>query len=293
LLDGNIYNLVPPTTDRIEEQQFYDATYSRDERAVLRSVAETAELWECPNQPEIAVMRRATGDVHGKDILLLGNGASEKELAFLLDGPRTLVYSDLSPLACRRIQGIYDFNEYRERVIFSALDAQAIPFCVDSFDVIYGYAMVHHLPRIDVFIAQVNRVLRPGGKAVFMDDAYAPLWHFAKQTILKPLMRYSHRRTGISPEDYRFSMSGGFKEEELAEKIAATGATPWFERTSFVTYIVFRAMEKLLSKEFAARASEGALPRITTAIDRALAHLAAFRGNQIRLIWGFSKKSSA
>ena len=32
-------------------------------------------------------------------------------------------------------------------------------------------------------------MLKPGSKAIFMDDAFSPAWHYSKQTWLKPLMK--------------------------------------------------------------------------------------------------------
>ncbi len=289
LADGNVYNLVSGATDRKHEQAFYDAAYENRGATRPRSIEESVSLWDKRHQPELAVVRDAVGNVSGLDVLLLGNGASEKELAFLLQRPRTLVYSDLSVQASLKIQARYSFDEFRDRMLFAAVDAQSIPFADESFDVVYGFAFVHHLPDVAGFIRQVHRILRPGGHAVFMDDAYAPIWHKAKQSVLKPLMRYSHRTSGISPEDYRFSMSGGFREKDLAEMIVATGAEPWFRRISLITFLVFRAAEKLLPATASRRLQSSHVPDVTCATDRALARLSLFRNNQIRLIWGFSR----
>ena len=292
LREGNVYDLVSPTTDRGDELSFYDATYASKERTELKPIASSLDLWDRPEQPELAIVRKAASDLGGKDVLLLGNGSSEKELAFLFENPRILVYSDLSCLASLRIQRTYDFSGFDDRIMFSAVDAQDIPFVTHSFDVVYGFAMAHHLPRLDVFIEHVGRVLRPGGRAIFMDDAYSPVWHYSKQTILKPLMHYSHKTTGISPEDYRFSMTGGFKEAQLRRAIEAVGGKPWFERTSLFTYLAFRGMEKLLSRELAEKVAHSPLPRITTALDRAFGRFEVLKANQIRLIWGFSKPAA-
>lgn len=288
MVHQGVYDLVAASTDRGAEQEFYDSVYGSKEPASRRDIAECEALWHCGHQPELRVVRKAVGSVAGKDVLLLGNGASEKELAFLLEAPRMLVYSDLSTCAALRIKRAYDFTSYQDRVMFAAIDAQRIPFCDQSFDMVYGFAMVHHLPDLRAFIDGVKRVLRPGGRAVFLDDAFAPVWHAAKQTVLKPLMKYSHRATGISPEDYRFSMSGGFKEAELAAILGAAGCEAWFERASLVTYVTFRAIEKLLPQGMSNRLKASALSRVTTGFDRVLGRFSSVRANQIRLIWGFT-----
>ena len=149
--------------------------------------------------------------------------------------------------------------------------------------------MVHHLPERERFFRSVLRVLRPNGRTVFMDDAFAPIWHYSKQTWLRPLMRHSHRSTGISPEDYRFSMTGGFKESELVTEIRRAGGMPWFERTSFATYLVYRAAEKLLPARLDARLRRPGVARRLQWLDDRLCNLKPLADNRIRLVWGFTK----
>jgi ubiquinone/menaquinone biosynthesis C-methylase UbiE len=199
------------------------------------------------------------------------------------------VYSDLSRFASHAVKKRVDLSPYDEVLRFASLDAQKLPFPENSFDLVYGFAMVHHLPDISTFLREASRVLRPGGHAVFFDDAYSPIWHSSKQTWLKPLMKRSHEKTGISPEDYRFSMTGGFKESELEPMLADLSVKPWFKRTSFLTYLFFRAAEKLLPKRMAKAARKPFPANIVVFLDRLIVKLPIFKRNQIRLIWGFEK----
>ena len=50
---------------------------------------------------------------------------------------------------------------------YQVADIKNLPFEDDSFDLIYSYTVVEHLPFSD-FIAEQKRVLRPGGKVVIM-----------------------------------------------------------------------------------------------------------------------------
>jgi SAM-dependent methyltransferase len=232
--------------DRIEERAFYEDTYAA--ASIVRnprqeSIESVIPLWDLPQAPESRIVLNQVGDLSGKHVLLLGNGQSVKELAFLKADLAHLVYSDLSTKALINIHDRFDLSAHEHRVTFASIDAQAIPFSEHTFDLVYGYAVVHHLPDLPRFFDSVFRVLKPGGRAVFMDDAFAPVWHYSKQTWLKPLMKLSHRKTGISPEDYRFSMSGGFKEADLARLIVRAGGEPWFIRTSFLNYLFYRGLK--------------------------------------------------
>src|SRR5919198_89789 len=51
-----------------------------------------------------------------------------------------------------------------------ACDAAALPFGDDSFDLVLGHAVLHHLPRLTEAFAEFARVLRPGGTLFFAGE---------------------------------------------------------------------------------------------------------------------------
>jgi ubiquinone/menaquinone biosynthesis C-methylase UbiE len=72
-------------------------------------------------------------------------------------------------------------------------DAERLPFDSASFDLVFGHAVLHHIPRLERAFAEFRRVLRPGGTLVFAGEpshhgdrlaalpkrgahAVAPLW---------------------------------------------------------------------------------------------------------------------
>jgi SAM-dependent methyltransferase len=78
----------------------------------------------------------------------------------------------------------------------AATDAEALPFADESFDLVIGHAVLHHLPDLDRAFGEFRRVLRPGGTVVFAGEpsrsgdrlaripkraaaAAAPLWRRA------------------------------------------------------------------------------------------------------------------
>ncbi len=49
-------------------------------------------------------------------------------------------------------------------------DAESLPFADESFDLVLGHAVLHHLPDLDRAFSEFHRVLRPGGTILFAGE---------------------------------------------------------------------------------------------------------------------------
>jgi SAM-dependent methyltransferase len=49
-------------------------------------------------------------------------------------------------------------------------DAESLPFADNSFDLVLGHAVLHHLPDLDRAFAEFHRVLAPGGRIAFAGE---------------------------------------------------------------------------------------------------------------------------
>jgi ubiquinone/menaquinone biosynthesis C-methylase UbiE len=52
----------------------------------------------------------------------------------------------------------------------TATDAEQLPFDDESFDLVFGHAVLHHLPDLDQAFREFKRVLKPGGTLFFAGE---------------------------------------------------------------------------------------------------------------------------
>jgi ubiquinone/menaquinone biosynthesis C-methylase UbiE len=91
-------------------------------------------------------------------------------------------------------------------------DAERLPFASDSFDLVFGHAVLHHIPALELAFAEMHRVLRPGGTLAFCGEpshygdlfaaapkrcahVVAPVWRRAVGVPAKPNGSASATRT--------------------------------------------------------------------------------------------------
>jgi ubiquinone/menaquinone biosynthesis C-methylase UbiE len=49
-------------------------------------------------------------------------------------------------------------------------DAETLPYDDDTFDLVVGHAVLHHIPDVELALREVVRVLKPGGRFVFAGE---------------------------------------------------------------------------------------------------------------------------
>jgi ubiquinone/menaquinone biosynthesis C-methylase UbiE len=130
------------------------------------------------------------------------------------------VATDISPGMLARLER--SAEELGVSVETAACEASELPFEDDSFDLVFGHAVLHHLPDLPGAFREFRRVLRPGGAVAFCGEpshygdrlaawpkrganAVAPLW--------RALMRAAPRHNGNGRGD------GGWSEEDRLEQV--------------------------------------------------------------------------
>lgn len=127
---------------------------------------------------------------------------------------------------------------------FRVMNAEALEYPDDSFDLVYGRGILHHL-RLDHAFAEIARVLRPGGHAVFTE----PMGH-------NPLLNlYRSLTPGLRTADERPLLASDLR---AAERHFAQVDAQFF------------ALTTLACVPFHGTPLFGPIERATTSLDRAL-----------------------
>lgn len=100
----------------------------------------------------------------GRDVLDLCCGSGSYLIPFL-DRVKSAVAVDFSPKmldGLRRNLG----GAVPEHLTLVEADATALPLDDQTVDFVFSYASLYYIPRVDLALREVSRVLRPGGRAI-------------------------------------------------------------------------------------------------------------------------------
>ncbi len=121
-------------------------------------------------------------------------------------------------------------------------DAESLPFGDESFDLVLGHAVLHHLPDLRRAFSEFHRVLRPSGRIVFAGEpsrfgdrlaaipkrgagALAPLWRRALRADVAPPPADSDSTEQEDHDLERFVDIHAFSPTDLSRHAHRTGFT--------------------------------------------------------------------
>lgn len=106
---------------------------------------------------------------HYPRALEIGAGTGYFTLNLLRSGVvGAAVATDISPGMLGALER--SARELGETVETVTCEASALPFEDGSFDLVFGHAVLHHLPDLDAAFREFRRVLRPGGVVAFCGE---------------------------------------------------------------------------------------------------------------------------
>lgn len=150
---GDLYGQLYAATDRELDRDSLD-----------RMLVELEDLFRV--RRHLAVVEMPIDALAGQRVLEIGPGGGGHSALFAKKGARVTAL-DLTPeraaSTARKLRLVGDGSG---RAYLG--DAENLPFADASFDIVYSNGVLHHSESTERGIAEVHRVLRPGGKAVLM-----------------------------------------------------------------------------------------------------------------------------
>jgi SAM-dependent methyltransferase len=115
---------------------------------------------------------KALGGLDGRsfgDGLEIGSGTGYFSLNLLQLGViERLTATDISPGMLERLAETAASLGLEAQTV--ATEAEQLPFADESFDIVFGHAVLHHIPDLDRAFAEFRRVLRPAGVVAFCGE---------------------------------------------------------------------------------------------------------------------------
>jgi ubiquinone/menaquinone biosynthesis C-methylase UbiE len=205
---------------------------------------------------------KALGGLDGRrfgDALEIGSGTGYFSLNLVQLGiVERLTATDISPGMLRRLAATAEALGVAG-VTTVATEAEELPFADASFDLVFGHAVLHHIPDLAGAFAEFRRVLRPGGMIAFAGEPSrygdrlavlpkragmlaAPVWRRAtgarERSVAEVDQSEGHSLEGevdvhaFAPADLRRLLrDGGFEERRVGGEELLANAWGWGLRT--------------------------------------------------------------
>lgn len=204
-------------------------------------------------------------------VLDLGSGPCFWSIEFLTSGKaKNIVAADLTKNALQI--GRKRFAVYNVRAKLVQANAETLPFASNSFDHVSCLGVIHHTPETERCVAEIARILKPGGKSVisvYYENVILRNW-----SKLRFMGRFIARFGGKMPGRGR---EGIFFQDDVNEIVRMYDGSEnplgkAYRKSSFVDMLCpYFRIEEIFFHFFPARALPRPLPRMLHQwLDRAL-----------------------
>lgn len=245
------------------EEEFHDAWAGAVDPAMVL-VRESFALPTCPENRWLAAQ---LGDVTGKTILELGSGLGEAATWFAMRGAQVIATDVSSGMLVlgRQVAALHG-----TAVTPVQMDGATLALADASVDVVYGANVLHHVDQARC-IAEVHRVLRPGGVAVFWDPLrYNPVINVYRRMATAVRTADEHP---LGRDDLRLLQRTFRSVDARFFWLAALGVFVWF----YVGLRVHPNAERYWKKIITDYAAIAPLYRALAAIDAVLLRVPGLR----------------
>jgi len=162
-------------------------------------------------------------ELRGKDVLEIGAGTGVHTKLLAEAGARVSAV-DLTPTAVeltgRRLELAGLSADVREA------DAESLPYEDASFDFVWSWGVIHHSAETNRVIAEIARVLRPGGRLAFMVYHRTSITFWLNYVAYRGVLRGGLLRE--SPDQLANRWSDGVLARHYTRRTLIDALRPWF-----------------------------------------------------------------
>jgi ubiquinone/menaquinone biosynthesis C-methylase UbiE len=166
---------------------------------------------------EMPLLEQLGGRLEGMTVLEIGCGRGiGTDLILQRLGAAKVIATDFDEDMLKRARKRLKHYE-ADRLELQVADATALAFEDQSFDAVFNFAAIHHIPQWQSAISEICRVLRPGGRFYF------------QEVTARWILRWPYRQLFEHPMENRFS---GQEFVDALERSEIAVADNWVERAN-------------------------------------------------------------
>lgn len=167
-----------------------------------------------------------------------GQGLQTQLLAYACG---RVVGVDVSPTAIAQACEYRRFSPVRSRLQYhcSPLEMAGLP--ADCFDHVFSFCVLEHIPNLDEVLAELLRIVKPGGDLHFTVDSLGTIGdpaviarhrndHSVTEYFTADSIRERLTRAGFVVTECRPIFGGELAREEFTRRIMRGGSLGWFEK---------------------------------------------------------------
>ncbi|MEW5733896.1 MAG: methyltransferase domain-containing protein [Thermodesulfobacteriota bacterium] len=177
-----------------------------------------------PGGPEEVARIIGDHDLRGRELLDIGCGTGGIDIELVKShGVARATGMDVEEGVLSHARALVSRHGLADRIEFLKTEPGPLPFPAKAFDVVFSKDSILHIPDKHVLMAEVFRVLRPGGQFVASD------WLVAAEPPSRAMLDY------IAAEGLDFRMAGPVRYRDAMEKAGFTdirivSRNEWYRR---------------------------------------------------------------